>query len=284
MMMSDIVRRPSDQCSPKTSPRGNRSPVVPRQDSTGTLKTTISLGKTPSIVHSGPFYLMKELPAPSELTGATNLIQYHNLEHSFNKFCGRKIKNQLSFFLPNLPGNIDVPASKDDSSLRKLIENPPITSIEIVPLTKQQLDSAFRLHVGPIPEQYRFMSNQTPQRKKHKKKKLKSGDTPLHDSHNEISNDIGSSSRDHEKKHKKQKRHEEEKERRKKKKDKKKKKHRLSPEPHMGMSSDNALTGGASPMTGGGGSLSSLIGGGSNGFSGVGSTSNGLNGSLGRPL
>ncbi len=198
-----------------------------------------------------------------------------------------------------------MPASKDDSSLRKLIENPPITSIEIVPLTKQQLDSAFRLHVGPvsgnfrftisgyltffsffsqIPEQYRFMSNQTPQRKKHKKKKLKSGDTPLHDSHSEISNDIGSSSRDHEKKHKKQKRHEEEKERRKKKKDKKKKKHRLSPEPHMGMSSDNALTGGASPMTGGGGSLSSLIGGGSNGFSGVGPTSNGLNGSLGRPL
>ena len=61
-MMSDIVRRPTEQCSPKTSPRGNRSPVVPRQDSTGTLKTTISLGKTPAIVHSGPFYLMKELP------------------------------------------------------------------------------------------------------------------------------------------------------------------------------------------------------------------------------
>lgn len=61
-MMSDLVRRPSDQCSPKTSPRGNRSPVVPRQDSSGTLKTTISLGKTPVIVHSGPFYLMKELP------------------------------------------------------------------------------------------------------------------------------------------------------------------------------------------------------------------------------
>lgn len=166
--MSDIVRR-SEQCSPKTSPRGNRSPVVvPRQDSTGTLKTTISLGKTPAIVHSGPFYLMKELPrefflkfvvffysssiftAPSELTGGTNLIQYHNLEHSFNKFCGRKIKDQLSSFLPNLPGNIDVPASQDDSSLRKIIERPPITSIEIVPLNKQQLDSAFRLHVGPV--------------------------------------------------------------------------------------------------------------------------------------
>ncbi|MCZ8632746.1 MAG: hypothetical protein N7Q72_05730, partial [Spiroplasma sp. Tabriz.8] len=27
-----------------------------RQDSSGTLKTTISLGRTPAIVHSGPFY------------------------------------------------------------------------------------------------------------------------------------------------------------------------------------------------------------------------------------
>lgn len=48
-----------------------------------------------------------------------------------------------------------MPASKDDSSLRKLIENPPITSNEIVPLTKQQLDSAFRLHVGPVSELFK---------------------------------------------------------------------------------------------------------------------------------
>jgi len=57
-----MVRRP-DQGSPKTSPRAQPSPVVvPRQDSSGTLKTTILLGKTPAIVHSGPFYLMKEAP------------------------------------------------------------------------------------------------------------------------------------------------------------------------------------------------------------------------------
>ena len=36
-----------------------------RQDSSGTLKTTIQLGKNPSIVHSGPFYLMKEPPSKS---------------------------------------------------------------------------------------------------------------------------------------------------------------------------------------------------------------------------
>lgn len=59
-----MVRRTNgEQYSPKSSPRGSRSPVVHnniRQDTTGTLKTTISLGKTPAIVHSGPFYLMKE--------------------------------------------------------------------------------------------------------------------------------------------------------------------------------------------------------------------------------
>lgn len=61
MMMGDQFRK-VEQYSPKSSPRGARSPVVSRQDSTGTLKTTISLGKNPSIVHSGPFYLMKEPP------------------------------------------------------------------------------------------------------------------------------------------------------------------------------------------------------------------------------
>ncbi|KAG8328523.1 nucleic acid-templated transcription [Homalodisca vitripennis] len=64
MMMGDQFRK-VDQYSPKSSPRGARSPVVSRQDSTGTLKTTISLGKNPSIVHSGPFYLMKEPPVPT---------------------------------------------------------------------------------------------------------------------------------------------------------------------------------------------------------------------------
>lgn len=61
MMMGDQYRK-MEQYSPKSSPRGARSPVVSRQDSTGTLKTTISLGKNPSIVHHGPFYLMKEPP------------------------------------------------------------------------------------------------------------------------------------------------------------------------------------------------------------------------------
>lgn len=224
------------------------------------------------------------MTAPSELTGSTNLLQYHNLEHSFNKFCGRKIKDQLSAFLPNLPGNIDIPGSQDDSSLRKMIERPPITSIEIVPLNKQQLDSAFRLHVGPVPDQYRFMS-QTVQRKKHKHKKSHknrsgpngSGDSPIggpndhHSSHllsdSNINSDLLSSlssNRDrdsHEmmmKKHKKQRRHDDEKEQRRKKKKDKKKKKRHSPDSPPYDPSQSLLPIDDSPMM----SSSVMIGGG----------------------
>ncbi|XP_077532878.1 mediator complex subunit 19 [Haemaphysalis longicornis] len=221
--MAEVVRR-ADQYSPKSSPRGSRSPVVSRQDTTGTLKTTISLGKTPAIVHSGPFYLMKE-PPKSELTGATNLMVSYGLEHSYNKFSGRKVKDQLSAFLPNLPGNIDAPGDQDNSSLRSLIEKPPVGGKELLALTGAQL-VGFRLHPGPLPEQYRMMSQQ-PQRKKHKHKKHKHkmGDTPNHESQQQEN----ASDASHEKKHKKQKRHDEEKERKKKKKEKKKKK-KHSPE------------------------------------------------------
>lgn len=66
-MISDglNLRRNGEQCSPKSSPRAARSPLVQgvtnRQDTTGTLKTTIILGgKQPSILNSGPFYLLKE--------------------------------------------------------------------------------------------------------------------------------------------------------------------------------------------------------------------------------
>ena len=78
--MSELIRRPAEQFSPKSSPRGSRSPVVPRQDSTGTLKTTISLGKTPAIINTGPFYLMKgETPGkscPALLVRLTSFLQF----------------------------------------------------------------------------------------------------------------------------------------------------------------------------------------------------------------
>ncbi|XP_046390577.1 mediator of RNA polymerase II transcription subunit 19 isoform X2 [Ischnura elegans] len=275
-MMAEQFRK-VEQYSPKSSPRGARSPVVSRQDSTGTLKTTISLGKNPSIVHSGPFYLMKEPPGESDLTGATNLMAYYGLEHSYSKFSGKKVKEQLSSFLPNLPGMIDAPGNQDNSSLRSVIEKPPIGGKELLPLTSVQL-AGFRLHPGPLPEQYRYV-NQAPHRKHkkgHKRHKHKiGGDTPgvgTDVSSGGVASgvisggagtpgavvsgtgggstpgggsgggDIGGSTAGtevHEKKHKKQKRHDEEKERKKRKKEKKRKKQRHSPE-HPGSGSLSA--------------------------------------------
>ncbi|CAB0013816.1 unnamed protein product [Nesidiocoris tenuis] len=230
--MGDQFRK-VEPYSPKTSPRGARSPVVSRQDSTGTLKTTISLGKHPSIVHSGPFYLMKEPPAENDLTGAVNLMAAHNLEHTYSKFSGKKVKEPLSSFLPNLPGIIDNPGHQDNSSLRSVIEKPPIVGKELRPLTSMQL-AGFRLHPGPLPEQYRCV-NQAPSKKhksRHKKHKHKADGTPGGGG-GELSAGEGGVDT-HEKKHKKQKRHDEEKERKKRKKEKKKKKQKHSPEEGSG--------------------------------------------------
>ncbi|KAJ8312919.1 hypothetical protein KUTeg_010292 [Tegillarca granosa] len=140
--MNDPIRRP-DTISPKSSPRGSRSPAYPRGDSSGTLKTTISLGRVPSVINSGPFYL------PAEIAGSTNLMTYYGLEHSYSKFCKKEGKEELSAFLPNLPGHIDSPGIQDNSSLRSLIEKPPITGKELHPLSGSAL-AGFRLHPGPI--------------------------------------------------------------------------------------------------------------------------------------
>ncbi|XP_013403355.1 mediator of RNA polymerase II transcription subunit 19 [Lingula anatina] len=230
----DLYRR-SDQTSPKSSPRGSRSPAIPRQDSTGTLKTTIALGKNPAIIQKGPFYLMKEPPDEAKLTGNTNLLSYHGLEHSYNKFCGKKIKEELNAFLPNLPGNIDAPGIQDNSSLRSLIEKPPITGKELIPLSGSAL-AGFRLHPGPLPEQYRLMHQMPPKKHKHKKKrKEETKEGPLQENQDNASE----ASVEQKTKHKKQKRSDEEREKRKKKKEKKKKKQKHSPE-HPGPSTEGS--------------------------------------------
>jgi len=213
--MSDVSR----QSSPKSSPRGSRSPAYPRQDSTGTLKTTITLGKKPSVFQGGTFYLMKEPPEPSELTGLTNLMSYYGLEHSYHKFTSKKVKDELSAFLTTLPGNIDTPGSLDNSSLRSVIEKPPIIGKELIPLSGHAL-SGFRLHPGPLAEQYRIMSQPVQKKKKHKKHKKEGKDTTLPEAQAETASDSGHEHR----KLKKAKRSEEERKKRKKEKKKKKEK------------------------------------------------------------
>ncbi|MGH0185100.1 UNVERIFIED_CONTAM: hypothetical protein FKN15_016776 [Acipenser sinensis] len=125
-----------------------------------------------------PFYLLREMPAGNELTGNTNLITHYNLEHAYNKFCGKKVKEKLSNFLPELPGMIDMPGTQDTSSLHSLIEKPPICGNTFNSLTGTLL-TGFRLHAGPkpllIPTTKRKKRKRTtiPTGKRKKKKKRK---------------------------------------------------------------------------------------------------------------
>merc|ERR1711920_230617 len=126
-------------------------------------------GQKPTIIQKGPFYLMKQEALPVSETGATNLMASKGLEHSYVKLTTKKMKDSLLSFLPTLPGVIDTPGSQDNSSLRGLIEKPPVVGKELHPLGYAQL-AGFRLHPGPLPEQYRIsMQVQTKKKRKHKK-------------------------------------------------------------------------------------------------------------------
>lgn len=216
--------------SPKPqSPNVNRVGVMPTSDG-GNLKLSIALGqKGPTIIHKGPFYLVVKQdekdfePPEGTVTGATNLMASKGLEHSYLKLTTKKMKDTLSSFLPQLPGVIDTPGAQDNSSLRGLIDKPPVCGKELNSLTPLQL-SGFRLHPGPLPEQYRYsMQVQTKRKKKHKKNRHKGSETPATDG-----NELGSSRNDSEerekRKEKKHKKHEKDAEERKKKKKEKKKK------------------------------------------------------------
>ncbi|CAH8862192.1 unnamed protein product [Trichobilharzia szidati] len=116
----------------------------------------VGRGQNWAVAPCEPFYLMgTEPPAPdAALTGAKNLIEHYGLENAYQKFCGKRLKEELSAFLPHLSGNIDVPASVDGSGLMSLIERPPIRGKELRPFAPSQLDHAFRLHPGPLPQEY----------------------------------------------------------------------------------------------------------------------------------
>jgi len=226
--------------SPKAqSPNVNRvgGPMQNSSQNEGGIKLSISLGqKTPQIIHNtaahkGPFYLVVKQdvkdfePPEGTVTGATNLMASNGLKNTYEKLTTKKMKDTLSSFLPQLPGVIDTPGSQDNSSLRGLIEKPPVCGKELHSLTPLQL-AGFRLHPGPLPEQYRYsMQVQTKRRRKHKKNRHKGSETPATDG-----NEPGSSRNDSEerekRKEKKHKKHEKDKdaeERKKKKKEKKKK-------------------------------------------------------------
>ena len=57
---------------------------------------------------------------PTDISASINLLGHYGLEHSYNKYFGKKVKEELSSFLPHLPGNIDSAGIQDN---RRVIIN-----------------------------------------------------------------------------------------------------------------------------------------------------------------
>ena len=58
---------------------------------------------------------------PTEISASINLLGHYGLEHSYNKYFGKKVKEELSSFLPHLPGNIDTPSIQDNRCASNLV-------------------------------------------------------------------------------------------------------------------------------------------------------------------
>uniref|UniRef100_A0A5K3EQY9 Mediator of RNA polymerase II transcription subunit 19 n=1 Tax=Mesocestoides corti TaxID=53468 RepID=A0A5K3EQY9_MESCO len=116
----------------------------------------VGSGHNRSVAQCEPFYLLDSDWATPDapLTGAKNLIEHYGLKTAYQKFFRGNLKDELSGFLPNLSGNVNMPASVDDSGLTGLIERPPIRGKELTPFPASQLDAAVRLHHGPLPKEY----------------------------------------------------------------------------------------------------------------------------------
>lgn len=128
-------------------------------------------GNTPSIVYSGPFYLMRDIPEPNKDTGAANLVD--KVRKNYAKMLVKKEskKNELSCFLHHLT-DVNLPQGLGDpgSTLQSLLETRIISNKEILPMTATQA-IGFRLLAGPLPPQYRLFNPVV--HKKHKKHKKK---------------------------------------------------------------------------------------------------------------
>ncbi|GMT18630.1 hypothetical protein PFISCL1PPCAC_9927, partial [Pristionchus fissidentatus] len=136
--------------NPSTSAPMERAPI----------KTKISLRAT---TPPTPFYTMKaNLPPQSQLLGSMDLLNVYDLSKAYNNFCcpsGRKqvAHETLNSFMPHVTGQFDWEKGQEISWLKMLIDKPPITGKEIVPLNASAM-AAFKLTPGaPIDDQYKFI-------------------------------------------------------------------------------------------------------------------------------
>ncbi|RNA06338.1 mediator of RNA polymerase II transcription subunit 19-like [Brachionus plicatilis] len=115
--------------------------------------------------HELPFYLMRMCPPEEPLNGATNLILHNERQQAFKQYCCKKVKEPLSAFLPDFPGNIDTTTffttgdeAKETSTLNSLLDPKlQVVEKEIHPPTFDQVSYSFRLYPGTVPSEYMVM-------------------------------------------------------------------------------------------------------------------------------
>ncbi|ULU01560.1 hypothetical protein L3Y34_001709 [Caenorhabditis briggsae] len=99
---------------------------------------------------------LPEFPDNSEIQGNHDLLTAYGLgpvERAFNGT--RRVKEKMSAFLPHVIGELHLDATKEASSLRALIEKPPIHK-EISNLSSSAMQG-FKLSAGPVDERYRHL-------------------------------------------------------------------------------------------------------------------------------
>ncbi|PIC38589.1 hypothetical protein B9Z55_010557 [Caenorhabditis nigoni] len=99
---------------------------------------------------------LPEFPENSEIQGNHDLLTAYGLgpvERAFNGT--RRVKEKMSAFLPHVIGELHLDATKEASSLRALIEKPPIHK-EISNLSSSAMQG-FKLSAGPVDERYRHL-------------------------------------------------------------------------------------------------------------------------------
>uniref|UniRef100_A0AAF5DE24 Mediator of RNA polymerase II transcription subunit 19 n=1 Tax=Strongyloides stercoralis TaxID=6248 RepID=A0AAF5DE24_STRER len=109
---------------------------------------------------SGFYGVMKKPPNTQKLLGSDDILSIYNLRECFNKVCGKVNEGDSIYsILDEVIGPLENETYKsDNSSLRKLIERPPIVDKEIINFTDQML-KFYDLQPGALDKKYQLEGN-----------------------------------------------------------------------------------------------------------------------------
>ena len=134
---------------------------------------SVSYSTKPELLPAGHLYLCNRRKDVlfSESGNGKPKPSMEVLQQSYKALNSRKLKETLSSFLPDIPGDLDS-VDIPDTTLRGLIDHPPVGGADFLPLNGQAL-LGFRLVPGSLPEQYRMdpLPHTSDTKHHHKKKK-----------------------------------------------------------------------------------------------------------------